>query len=285
MQVKKLNYLRFSAEFRDIKQYCNLMYTLLSTLPERLLPSKTPFTSYVQEHIFYPLGMNATTYSYPVANATGDVAEGLLHEENPSGNGTARAVPMLFSLRNSTVLTGALAMRSTWYTTWLKALLLNGANPETIEAVISADVVDKAARGVSIWQGKALGYGALELCVVSNPLPANASNNCLTLAADASRIFPGAITPGVPTLLAEYNSVTGSHALFSHFNGNLFNATLLSSFGMCPTHSGFRGLGKVGPEFADGGLGLTGAWGAGAGVPPLSGKTSKERAEAWFDRA
>jgi hypothetical protein len=33
------------------------------------------------------------------------------------------------------------------------------------------------------------------------------------------------------------------------------------------------------------GLGLTGMWGAGAGVASPEGQTVRERAEVWFDRA
>ena len=74
------------------------MYTLLGYLPELLLPSKTPIARYVKEHIFEPLGMNSTTYSYEVASATGNLADGMTRQgvnftANPFGNGTVRAKP------------------------------------------------------------------------------------------------------------------------------------------------------------------------------------------------
>ena len=93
-----MKYLRPSAEFRDIWQYNNIMYTLLGYLPELLLPSKTPIARYIKERIFEPLGMNSTTYSYEVASASGNLADGMTRQgvnftENPFANGTIRAKP------------------------------------------------------------------------------------------------------------------------------------------------------------------------------------------------
>lgn len=74
------------------------MYTLLSSLQPILLPSKTPFARYVKEHIFDPLGLSSTTYSYDTAKANGHLADGMTKQgvnvsENPLGNGTVRALP------------------------------------------------------------------------------------------------------------------------------------------------------------------------------------------------
>lgn len=74
------------------------MYTLLSYLPPLLLPSKIPFTRFVKEHIFEPLGLSSTTYSYDKARASGKLADGMTRQgikfsENPLGNGTVRALP------------------------------------------------------------------------------------------------------------------------------------------------------------------------------------------------
>jgi CubicO group peptidase (beta-lactamase class C family) len=89
--------LKPSAEFRDVWQYDNMMYMVLSYLPTAVLPSKTPFARYVKEHIFDPLGMTSTTYSYDVANASGQLADGMTKQGNFSGNifanGTVRALP------------------------------------------------------------------------------------------------------------------------------------------------------------------------------------------------
>ncbi|KAF8067004.1 beta-lactamase/transpeptidase-like protein [Lyophyllum atratum] len=410
--IEKMKYLRFSAELRDVWQYCNLMYALLSTLPERVLGSKTPFVQYVKQHIFDPLGMNATTYSYALANATGELADGLTWQgvnltDNPFGNGTLRAVPFFTAAGgNHDLLAGAggIISNAIDLATWLKALLLNGAHPDTNQVVIPSDVVEKAATGISVWSGAAQfpelspvvygggqgrstyrghdliehggnvpghnsqiarlpndglgvmvysndntfggltmevikyrlidealglepidwstryktlvtqslgsspaptprpanatlpsgiagtynngGYGSFELCPVSPPLPASASQKCKTLAAIAPRILPGAVTPGVPTFLAEWNSPWGSHVRFSHFTGNTFNLSMLSSF---PTGNASEpfwtsdGTGAM-AQFATGGVGLMGIWGAGDGVSEPEGKTVRERAEVWFDR-
>jgi CubicO group peptidase (beta-lactamase class C family) len=74
------------------------MYTLLSYLQPLLLPSETPFARYVKEHIFNPLGLVSTTYSYDTAKASGQLADGMTRQgirfsENPFGNGTVRALP------------------------------------------------------------------------------------------------------------------------------------------------------------------------------------------------
>jgi CubicO group peptidase (beta-lactamase class C family) len=92
-----MKFLKPSAEFRDVWQYDNSMYTMLSYFPTLVLPSKTPFARYVKEHIFDPLGMTSTTYSYDVANAGGQLADGMTKQGNFSGNifanGTVRALP------------------------------------------------------------------------------------------------------------------------------------------------------------------------------------------------
>lgn len=96
-QLNRLKHLEPSAEFRDIYQYNNNMYMLLSYLPEILLPHKPPFARYVKEHIFEPLGLTSTTYSVDVAQASGNLAQGMARDgvnktENLFGMGTPRAM-------------------------------------------------------------------------------------------------------------------------------------------------------------------------------------------------
>lgn len=74
------------------------MYAVLSYLPTALLPDKPPFARYVKEHIIDPLGLNSTTYSFAIANATGNVADGFARvginvSENPVGAGTTHVLP------------------------------------------------------------------------------------------------------------------------------------------------------------------------------------------------
>lgn len=76
-QIKKLKYHRPSTEFREVWQYNNNMYTVLSYLPTALLPSQIPFTRFVKEHIFDPLDMTSTTYSYDIAVSSGQLSDGM----------------------------------------------------------------------------------------------------------------------------------------------------------------------------------------------------------------
>ncbi|KAJ3866380.1 beta-lactamase/transpeptidase-like protein [Lentinula novae-zelandiae] len=135
--ISKLKYLRPSAEFRDVWQYNNIMYTVLSHIPDVLL--HVPFTQYVRKHIFTPLGLNATTYSGSIAEETGNLAngfgrDGVNKSEDVLGAGTPRA--MLF---------------------WNhyggddgNILLLQGKNPVTNDQVIPSSVIEKVATGVTL---------------------------------------------------------------------------------------------------------------------------------------
>jgi CubicO group peptidase (beta-lactamase class C family) len=74
------------------------MYTVLSSLPLSLLGPEIPFARYVKQHIFDPLGMSSTTYSYDVSNSTGQLADGMTRQDaniskNPPELGTVRAFP------------------------------------------------------------------------------------------------------------------------------------------------------------------------------------------------
>lgn len=97
-----MKYLKPSTGFREDIQYNNMPYAILSHLPTALLPDKPTFVQYVTENIIAPLGLNSTTYSFAVANATGGMADGFTREainitENPLGKGThTRILPYLF---------------------------------------------------------------------------------------------------------------------------------------------------------------------------------------------
>ena len=76
------------------------MYNVLGYLPE-VLSTQTPFARYVKQHIFDPLGMNSTTYSFDVANATGKLSPGFAREnfsiaDGLPGTGTPRQLPFWF---------------------------------------------------------------------------------------------------------------------------------------------------------------------------------------------
>ncbi|KAF8172753.1 beta-lactamase/transpeptidase-like protein [Mycena galopus ATCC 62051] len=142
--IQRMKYLKPSAEFRSQFQarYNNLMYATLSYLPTALLPSKPSFAEYVHENIFEPLGMNSTTYSFQVANATNRLADAFGREGNPTINPLipGRTHPMPFWLQ--TVWIKAI---------WLKMLISNGINPATNATVIPADVLTTITTGITTW--------------------------------------------------------------------------------------------------------------------------------------
>ncbi|KAF7338793.1 Beta-lactamase class penicillin binding protein [Mycena sanguinolenta] len=228
--VKRLRYLKPSTGFRENTQYSNLMYTVLSYLPTALLPDKPPFARYVKEHILDPLGMNSSTYSFAVANATGNLADGFAREginvtENPVGPGTTRVLPYLmpgvtedgngFSGPGG-VLSTAVDMASTCLTTtkavkmvvlneiclrqarWLQMLLLNGQHPVTNVNIVPAAVIGTVQTGVSVWDGNA--------CVLQfnyNPL----LSTCLGEAPELSPLVYGG---------AQIQSTYRGHVMIEH---------------------------------------------------------------------
>ncbi|KAE9393924.1 beta-lactamase/transpeptidase-like protein [Gymnopus androsaceus JB14] len=178
--ISKMKYLKPSAGFRETWQYSNIMYNILSLIPEVLL--KTRFTRYVKEHIFVPLNLNSTTYSPDVALESGNLASGFVRDgvnktEDLFGMGTPREVPFWPSsggedgnsekeFRKSNhasnsfclaVVSGAGGVISSAkdVATWLQTLLLEGKNPANNEQVIPSAVIHKVATGVTVSVGTA----------------------------------------------------------------------------------------------------------------------------------
>ncbi|KAJ7249453.1 beta-lactamase/transpeptidase-like protein [Mycena rebaudengoi] len=162
--IERLQYLKPSTGFREDLQYNNLMYSVLSYLPTALLPGHPPFARYVKEHIFDPLGLNSTMFSFAAANETGRMADGFVrlainNTESPIGPGTPLVVPYwLPNVREDGDLfsgVGGVMSTATDMAQWLKVLLLNGQHPDTNVTVIPGDVIQKVATGVTIWEGTA----------------------------------------------------------------------------------------------------------------------------------
>ncbi|KAG5640912.1 hypothetical protein DXG03_006671 [Asterophora parasitica] len=133
--IRKLQYQRQSAPFRDIWQYNNNMYITLSHIPELLVGK--PFGRYIRDNIFVPLGMNSTTYSVDLANSNGQRADGMSREGldpyvDPFA-GTPRAVRYWASPINGE--DG------------------NGKKPGTNDTVIPASAIKRAVTGLSIQTG------------------------------------------------------------------------------------------------------------------------------------
>ncbi|RDB29989.1 Gigasin-6 [Hypsizygus marmoreus] len=413
--IKKLKFQRPSAEFRDVFQYNNNMYTLLSYLPTVLLPSKVPLARYVKQHIFDPLAMTSTTYSFEVANSGGQLADGMVRQvtnvSDPFG-GIPRAMPYwsVTGGEDGNVLSGAAGVISN-AAIWLQTLLLDGTKPGTNQSVIPAAALQRVSAGITVevaaarfpelspvvygggqarstyrgheiikhdgavpgfhtqitrlpfddlgvavltndndygnlimevikgnlldealglekidWNSRyqALvstplvpatprppnsplpsvnftslagtynsgGYGKFELCLVKPHAP-SASSSCMALAANISSILPGAINTNIPTFIGTWDSPWLSHVRLTHFSGNLFNVSALTSL---PTGNASAPYWAYGDSVTDFGayaefvvssrrhigLGFTGIWGA---ESSLKGGPARERAEVWFDKA
>ncbi|KAK0489936.1 beta-lactamase/transpeptidase-like protein [Armillaria luteobubalina] len=157
--LKRLKHLEPSAEFRDIYQYNNNMYMLLSYLPEILLPHKPPFARYVKEHIFEPLGLTSTTYSVDVARASGNLAQGMARDgvnktEDLFGKGNPRAMRhpnwFLAGGEDGNYKSGAGGAINSAKDA---ALLNDGRNPVTNDSVIPPDVIQNVATGKTVPAG------------------------------------------------------------------------------------------------------------------------------------
>ncbi|KAG5650787.1 hypothetical protein H0H81_011070 [Sphagnurus paluster] len=419
--IKKIKFHRPSAEFRDVFQYNNNMYTLASYLPTLLLPSKIPFARYVKQNIFEPLGMKSSTYSYDIAKL-GHLADGIARQginyTDLLGSGTPRALPYWSTQggEDGNILSGAggIASNAVDLAVWLQTLLLNGQKPDSNQSVIPAEVIQKVSAGVSvadptapfpelsvsvygagsirgtyrghemIWHSGGVpgflsyisrlpfdglgiaiisndydlgsllgpiinyrlmdqalglekinwdaryqatlpllipspatsrplnapppsvnftalagvydnpGYGNFELCYVSANYTA-ASSSCKGLAANISTILPGAVDATIPTFIGAWDSPWQSHIRLTHFSGDQFNISSLSSY---PTNNASAprywvsgaDSSSESPARADAivegsriSLAFSGLWGAGD-VPPLQGKTVRERAEVVFSK-
>ncbi|KAF5365311.1 hypothetical protein D9758_005454 [Tetrapyrgos nigripes] len=157
--LQRLRYLRTSAPFRTIWQYCNNMYTLLSYLPTLLVDK--PFARYIKDNIFVPLNLSSTTYSLDVARASGHLADpicrdGVNRSDDVFGMGKARAALYpnwwLDSSEDGNYKSGAggVIMNAKDAAKWLQVLLLEGKNPDTGEQVIPAQVIQRLAAGITV---------------------------------------------------------------------------------------------------------------------------------------
>ncbi|TRM58472.1 beta-lactamase/transpeptidase-like protein [Schizophyllum amplum] len=123
------------------------------------------------------------------------------------------------------------------------------------------------------------------------------TSDCGKLRATAPTVLPGVIDSSVPTLLAKWDRVWADYIKLAHYDGGLFNVTVLKSV---PTGNASEPFWVAGtdddPDLSNAefafdeaggalGFGLTGGiWGAGAGVPSPKGDTPQARAEVWFTR-
>ncbi|KAJ7624932.1 beta-lactamase/transpeptidase-like protein, partial [Roridomyces roridus] len=155
--IARLQYLRPSAGFREQTQYNNHMYTVLSSFSKTLVD--IPFEQYVHDNVFAPFGLNATTYFYDDAVATGRLADGFTRQDanltdDPFDQGNVRVLPFWDQSISSThMISGAGGVISSAHdmAIWLQALLREGTN-QANESVIPASVIQKVATGVTVYK-------------------------------------------------------------------------------------------------------------------------------------
>ncbi|KAF9255424.1 beta-lactamase/transpeptidase-like protein [Marasmius fiardii PR-910] len=156
--TQRIKFLKPSTEFREAFQYSNIMYTMLSYLPQ-VASTKVPLARYVKANVFEPLGMSSTTYSFQVANATGRLSYGVSRENlsfagGLPGTGTPRQMPFWYEAggEDGNFLSGPAGAISSAndLATWLQTLLLWGNHPVTNQSVIPAAVLQRAAAGVTV---------------------------------------------------------------------------------------------------------------------------------------
>ncbi|KIJ33420.1 hypothetical protein M422DRAFT_35523 [Sphaerobolus stellatus SS14] len=148
--VSKLRYLKPSAEFREIWQYNNQMYTTANHIVE-LLTNQT-FTEFVTEKIIKPLGMNSSTYLFYEAIQSHILADGFLGIKTEDQTITYKAIPFYDKMGNTSVGSGPGGVISNVedLTTWLQTLILNGRHPITNDSIIPSAAIAKTAEGVSL---------------------------------------------------------------------------------------------------------------------------------------
>uniref|UniRef100_A0A0W0FML0 Beta-lactamase-related domain-containing protein n=1 Tax=Moniliophthora roreri TaxID=221103 RepID=A0A0W0FML0_MONRR len=103
--------------------------------------------------------MNATTYSFDVADASGNLADGICRENfslatGLPGTGTPRFMPYWFKDRgedgNFMAGAGGVISSANDMAIWLQTLLLWGKHPQTGEVIIPEEVLRTVASGVTV---------------------------------------------------------------------------------------------------------------------------------------
>ncbi|KAK7050032.1 hypothetical protein VNI00_005464 [Paramarasmius palmivorus] len=138
-----------------------------------------------------------------------------------------------------------------------------------------------------------LGYGDIELCFVGSN---GQTDSCRKVLKELPVVLPGGINEDIPTLVARWDRFWSSHVKLEHFDGAMFNVTMLESR---PTDDESDPYWTATPSTGDEvhtaefvvddegkvGFGITGGvWGAGPGVEGPVGESVKERAEVWFEK-
>ncbi|KAK1235669.1 hypothetical protein PQX77_001088, partial [Marasmius sp. AFHP31] len=152
--VSRLKDLKTAAGFREVFQYSNICYGVLSYLPE-VLSTKMTFARYVKQKIFDPLGMSHSTFSHDVALKSGNVASGVARDNLTSDLSGAIPRAMTFwanDTEDGSYLSGAggIISNAKDMAIWLQALMGDGKNPSNGQEVIPPKVLEDVATPYSI---------------------------------------------------------------------------------------------------------------------------------------
>ncbi|KIM36480.1 hypothetical protein M413DRAFT_449178 [Hebeloma cylindrosporum] len=156
--ISSLRYLRPSADFRETFQYNNLMYETLSYLPEVLL--NQTYEAYIEEHLFKPLNMTASTFSVAEAEARGTLADGFQRDAQDftkGKNGTLKATVPYFQRpgeERTWAGAGGVLTSARDLAVWVSMLSNKGRHPYTNETIIPEEIVEHVAYGRSVSHGK-----------------------------------------------------------------------------------------------------------------------------------
>ncbi|KZT55820.1 beta-lactamase/transpeptidase-like protein [Calocera cornea HHB12733] len=151
-QVERLRYLQPTYEFREKFQYNNQMYGAASYIVSKY--SKQSYMSFVQDRIFKPLGMDASTYFPEIAFTSGKLAETWVNTAGPLFNETRRVPYFLEDWSEVNVGLnagpGGVISSTKDLTHWIRTLLCDGKNPWSGEQVVPKQVLDTVTTGHSI---------------------------------------------------------------------------------------------------------------------------------------
>ncbi|KAJ3516168.1 hypothetical protein NLJ89_g1292 [Agrocybe chaxingu] len=156
--ISTLRYLRPSAEFRETFQYNNLMYETPSYLPKVFL--NQTYESYIEQHLFRPLNMSASTYSVSEAERRGTLADGFQYDMGDitqGKNGTLIPTVPYFQRPGEELAwagAGGVLTSARDLAVWVSMLLNKGRHPYTNETIVPEEVVEHVAHGRSVSHGK-----------------------------------------------------------------------------------------------------------------------------------
>ncbi|KAF5382272.1 hypothetical protein D9757_008953 [Collybiopsis confluens] len=149
--LHKIQFLRPSAEFRETRQYNNLMYMIASYLPETM--HRKPFPQFVKDKIFDPLGMNSTSYATTDSALADGFKKDVGAKDDDVFGGIPRAMPYATPSNGETnhigMGPGGVITTATDMAIWLQTLLLEGKHPRTGNQIIPQEVVRKVSSSVT----------------------------------------------------------------------------------------------------------------------------------------